>query len=588
MRRISFLSLVKEKILFVDTETTGIPQDQSLSYKNIDNWPTIKQIAWIVYRKNGSLEHAYNYVISPEIDSSVPKTSDYCAKVILPIYSVLDLFLQSLQQCDVIVGHNIAYDVQVILCELYRYGKDTSRLESMQQFCTMKNTVEICGFDTRRGDRYPKLQELYSKLFHQPFENAHDAYCDIKATADCFWTQFSHGLLKKEDFPFLMSSTEKEGSAEIYINKAVDLVDKYVKRGCDAKDEKPLKALSFFENALKLKPYSSTLKDRVGIACLKCAREMYSGGDMTTSFRFFEKAAETEYGEAMAVQANFVHDDDKKEALLLKAIDKGWIDAAYSLHYLYKKQERFSSAKKYAKMWLEYCEENFDSLPYDIATWYIRGYLFGDLDHPADYNKAKILCERSITNGLGNYSQYAKLLELRKEWGKRFEILNTDYFECLKRIEQQGGVEVITKWGYSRERRELIRRLSLIVECFFEGKGTEVNYAKAKELIDLGVSLYGGYSYKADYEEYRLLYYYLGQFYERGLNGISVNYEQAFKCYNFASEDIPQAAKQLGIMYLYGRGCKKSKKQARIFLTYAQNKGLDVSPYLENAKSWFR
>ena len=101
--------------------------------------------------------------------------------------------------CDVIVGHNIEYDVPVILCELYRYGKETSQLESMQQFCTMKNSVEICGFDSRQGNRYPKLQELYSKLFHQPFENAHDAYCDIKATADCFWAMFSRRLINKID-----------------------------------------------------------------------------------------------------------------------------------------------------------------------------------------------------------------------------------------------------------------------------------------------------------------------------------------------------------------------------------------------------
>jgi len=91
----------------------------------------------------------------------------------------------------------------------------------MQQFCTMKNSVEICGFDSRQGNRYPKLQELYSKLFHQPFENAHDAYCDIKATADCFWAMFSRRLINIIDFPYLLSSSEIDSAADMLINTAV-------------------------------------------------------------------------------------------------------------------------------------------------------------------------------------------------------------------------------------------------------------------------------------------------------------------------------------------------------------------------------
>lgn len=44
----------RDNILFVDTETSGRPLDQSVSFKNVDNWPNILQIAWMVYKKDGT------------------------------------------------------------------------------------------------------------------------------------------------------------------------------------------------------------------------------------------------------------------------------------------------------------------------------------------------------------------------------------------------------------------------------------------------------------------------------------------------------------------------------------------------------
>lgn len=36
------------------------------------------------------------------------------------------------------------------------------------------------------GYKYPKLNELYYKLFHRNFENAHNAFSDVLATIECF------------------------------------------------------------------------------------------------------------------------------------------------------------------------------------------------------------------------------------------------------------------------------------------------------------------------------------------------------------------------------------------------------------------
>jgi DNA polymerase III, alpha subunit len=47
---------------------------------------------------------------------------------------------------------------------------------------TMKSTSDLIPSKKKR----PKLQELYTFLFGKPFEGAHDAMADIRATKDCF------------------------------------------------------------------------------------------------------------------------------------------------------------------------------------------------------------------------------------------------------------------------------------------------------------------------------------------------------------------------------------------------------------------
>ena len=112
--------------MFVDTETTGVPVDQTASYKNIDNWPTIKQIAWIIYNKDGQLESAYNFAISEDPSLTQSKPHDYVPAVIMPIHKILGIFQQFLY-CDVIVGHNIRYDVHKSLVLLQIHAQTDHR-----------------------------------------------------------------------------------------------------------------------------------------------------------------------------------------------------------------------------------------------------------------------------------------------------------------------------------------------------------------------------------------------------------------------------------------------------------------------------
>lgn len=581
-----------EMLLFVDTETSGVPIDPTVSFKNIDNWPTITQLAWQVYDKEGQMWDARNYVVAKGINSEQITEPDYVPKVILPIHVILSRLSNIIRYCDVIIGHNIQYDVHVILSELYRYGMDTDKLSSMQQFCTMKNGVNACGFNTKLGERYPKLQELYSKLFHQPFDNEHDAYCDIKATAECFWTLFSDGYLRKEDYPFLLTKKEEADVIEKYIDVGNYLVEECIKRGCLKTDERLIKALSVFDKALQFDSKSDNTKKLVGEACLKCADDLNEIVGISLSSQFYKKAAEAGSGKALAVLASHSYDKDEKKKLYLKAIEQGWIHAAYALSFFYEREGDLISAEKYSKMWMKYCEENFDSLPKGFSAAYIRCFLFGELDHPIDYRKAESLCKRSIANGNDNYDLYARLLELCGEWEKRFEVLNQDLTTYKARAEKRINSINLSMHFFSDDRalskafddydKNLVKKLLPIIECYLEGLGTEKNYKKAKELIDEGIP-----RYRANGEERDKLHFYRGEYYEKGYGVIPVSFEKAFEDYKTASNHIAEAKKRVGIMYLEGKGCIKDKKLARVYLEEAKSRGIDVSPYLERAKSWF-
>ncbi len=59
----------------------------------------------------------------------------------------------------------------------------------------MKSAIDFCKLRNFYGYRYPKLQELYNKLFGADFENAHNAFSDISATVKCFWEMVKWGII---------------------------------------------------------------------------------------------------------------------------------------------------------------------------------------------------------------------------------------------------------------------------------------------------------------------------------------------------------------------------------------------------------
>lgn len=179
--------------LFFDTETTGVPKDYNAPASNTNNWPRLVQLGWLLTDKEGNELSRGNEIVKPEgfvIPPDVVNIHGITTKIAQqngkPLRTVVELFLRDSKQAKYLVGHNVSFDQKIVGAELYRLGI-TDVISTKKSICTMKEGTSICKIPGHNGYKYPKLQELYIKLFGHSFEKAHDAMRDIAATKKCFF-----------------------------------------------------------------------------------------------------------------------------------------------------------------------------------------------------------------------------------------------------------------------------------------------------------------------------------------------------------------------------------------------------------------
>lgn len=53
-------------VIFLDSETTGLPKDYKAPLTDTANWPRMVQLAWLVHDVNGNLLREQSFIIKPE------------------------------------------------------------------------------------------------------------------------------------------------------------------------------------------------------------------------------------------------------------------------------------------------------------------------------------------------------------------------------------------------------------------------------------------------------------------------------------------------------------------------------------------
>lgn len=182
---------LKDYLLFIDTEASGLPKNWRLPYTAPDNWPYAVQLSWIIYSKDGIKIKEQNHYISNndfEISASALNvhglTKEFLQQNGKPRNELLGILSKDLLEYDpLIVGHFMELDYRVIGADYFRETIDNP-METMSTFCIMQASKHL---QQNPRSKFLRLGELYQLLFKQPLLFQHNAMADANATADCFF-----------------------------------------------------------------------------------------------------------------------------------------------------------------------------------------------------------------------------------------------------------------------------------------------------------------------------------------------------------------------------------------------------------------
>jgi DNA polymerase III epsilon subunit-like protein len=211
------------RILVFDTETTGLPKSKIISPDTLNQWPHIVQFSFVIYdtELNDIVVAIDNIVkltdtgivISEDSIKLHGITHEISPTKGVKLSKLLHMFCSYLKNVDVLVGHNVSFDINLVKIEILRliYSSHISddkiikyknNLHVLTNFtnvyCTMQNTIELCGIKLtdkfgKEYNKFPKLMELHQKLFNSVPNNLHNSFNDILITLRCY-VKMNYGI----------------------------------------------------------------------------------------------------------------------------------------------------------------------------------------------------------------------------------------------------------------------------------------------------------------------------------------------------------------------------------------------------------
>lgn len=187
--------------IIFDTETTGLPRDWKAPVSQVDNWPRLVQLGWMLFDANKQLVSEANLIVKP-VGFTIPKeasrihgiTQDRALAEGLPVTTVIAQFQAAVAAAQVVIAHNLDYDEKVMGAEFIRAGV-ADILQPKQKYCTKTKATDFCQLPGKYGYKWPTLDELHRKLFLSGFEDAHNALGDVRATARCYFELIQRGIV---------------------------------------------------------------------------------------------------------------------------------------------------------------------------------------------------------------------------------------------------------------------------------------------------------------------------------------------------------------------------------------------------------
>jgi DNA polymerase III epsilon subunit-like protein len=200
-----------------DTETTGLPQAKFINMDTLHLWPHIVQFSYVIYDSDKNdivdstdliIKVSDSVIISKESTKIHNITKELSLEKGVEIDKVIRDFIEKLTTVDLLVGHNISFDINMLKVEMMRIIQFNERKVTPRQlknyksdlvylykykniYCTLQESIDLCNIKAvnKYGKEYlkfPKLLELHEKLFDSTPNKLHNSYNDILITLRCF------------------------------------------------------------------------------------------------------------------------------------------------------------------------------------------------------------------------------------------------------------------------------------------------------------------------------------------------------------------------------------------------------------------
>jgi DNA polymerase III subunit epsilon len=189
------------KPLFFDTETTGFPLKNNSELTHPDQ-PHLLQLGIRLDNGEKELKAQINIlvdngdIIVPDAAFNVHGISSEIAQSHgITLTAALRTFHSLIEKADVIIAHNLAFDLKILRIGYARINQlnlFTEKVLTKASFCTMEAATNICKIPISYGNgssyKWPTLDESYRTLVNEEgFIGAHDAMVDVNACRDVFY-----------------------------------------------------------------------------------------------------------------------------------------------------------------------------------------------------------------------------------------------------------------------------------------------------------------------------------------------------------------------------------------------------------------
>jgi len=175
--------------MVLDTETTGIPLTRNP--KEIDKFNNARliELGYIIFDKDNNKIKEFNSLIKPNqfiINNTHIHniTTDEATNNGNNLEYVLEILLKDLDLVDTIIGHNISFDICILLSECYRIKNNNliNNINLKNKICTMD-----MGKKFYKLDKNPKLIDLYKISTNKNIIQNHRAISDCLLCFECYY-----------------------------------------------------------------------------------------------------------------------------------------------------------------------------------------------------------------------------------------------------------------------------------------------------------------------------------------------------------------------------------------------------------------